>query len=211
VWRREELAGLRDLCEERDLALIFDEVFSEHLAHPVTSLPRPEGFPLAIVLNGLSKMLSLPTWKIGWMAVTGDVSRCAPLCRSLEHMADTFLAVGELQQAMVPDLLRAGDSEVIAALAGEIGSRRTHAIQSLVPRPISPEGGVHLCCSLPDSIDDEEFALELLERHHVSVHPGHYYDLPHHFVMTCVATPEDLTRGAEAINRTLARRQTAAG
>jgi aspartate/methionine/tyrosine aminotransferase len=240
-----DYAALGEVCRQRGLALVVDEVFSECLA-PITGsppassssiasmpsmppspdlavpppLPRPNpaDFPLVLILNGVSKMLSLPGWKLAWMAVGGDPARVAPFMNALERLSDTFLPVPDLQQAMLPDLLAAGDGVdgeagacggrvideigmigVIGDLAAAYARRRSAALEALTHagfRPDACPAGVYLCPRLPERVGspadasipaDEAFALDALDHAGVLIHPGHYYGLPNHWVMTCVA------------------------
>lgn len=199
VWSHGDLDALRMVCP--DLPLVFDEVFSETIAPPLEALPRPQGFPLCITLNGFSKMLALPGWKFGWMKIDGEPERTGPFLRALTHLADTFLPVPELQQAMIPGLIAAADPAVSRALAAEVARRRSLAVDLLSPRAHRPQGGVYLCPRLPEGVDDDDFALRLAQEHAVLVHPGHYYGLPRHAVLTCLATPGSLRDGLDRFNR----------
>lgn len=195
------LAGLGAICREHRLALLFDEVFGETFAQG--PLPRPAatlGFPLAITLNGLSKMLNLPGWKVAWMRVDGEAGEREAFLRSMEHLADTFLSVNELAQTMVPVLLSGTAQEFGAWMASEIRGRLCFARAALALPSAMPHGGVYLCPRLPaGTIEDEAAALALLERQGILVHPGYYYGLDSHLVMTCLAAPMVIATGLERL------------
>jgi alanine-synthesizing transaminase len=203
VWSEDDLGELRQLCEQRGLALIFDEVFCEFLTPLLGRLPRPEGFPLAITLNGLSKMFALPAWKIAWMRVDGEAKHRPSLMRALEHLIDTFLSVGELPQAMIPAILDAGDPAVCRVIAEELSRRRQVAADCLGSTAPPPQGGVYLCPPLPEGVDDEEFAIRLIREEGVAVHPGFFYGLPRHLTLTCIPQPETLREGIGKITAAL--------
>jgi aspartate/methionine/tyrosine aminotransferase len=221
-----DYAALGAICRRHGLALVVDEVFCECLAPEAGPFARPraEDFPLLITLNGFSKMLSLPGWKVGWMTVEGDAERVGPLLEALERMADAFLPVPDLQQAMIAPLLAAGQDEgVIAGLAAAYAERRRVALAALAEAGLEADAcpaGVYLCGRLPggggadapwgghvsdsrpdrDSkprvgLDDMAFAMAALRQAGVLVHPGAYYRLPGHWVMTCVAAPPLLREG----------------
>jgi aspartate/methionine/tyrosine aminotransferase len=207
VLRPEELEAIAAVARRKNLAVIFDEVFSEFLQHPGQALPRPraEQFPLVLTLNGFSKMFSLPGWKFGWMKIDGDDAAVRPLLAALEQMSDTFLPVNELVQATAPTLFDAG-REVSERLSREYAERRALAHQ-LSPRAAHlPESGVYLALKLPPSDESELNAvLRLLRDHHVHAHPGFYYDLPGHLVITCVPRPELIREGMRRIGEALSR------
>jgi aspartate/methionine/tyrosine aminotransferase len=201
-------SAMGEVCRRRDLALVVDEVFCETLptGAPRMVRPRAADFPLALTLNGVSKMLALPQWKLGWIAADGDAANVARWTAALEFMNDAFLPMPSLGQAMLPGLLAAGEAGegseagVLADLAGAIDARRWRALE-LLRRPVEPcPAGVYLCLPLDDGADDESAALEALTRAGVLLHPGYYYDLPSHLVMTCLAPPEVMETAIARLN-----------
>ncbi|MHB2020169.1 MAG: pyridoxal phosphate-dependent aminotransferase [Candidatus Xenobia bacterium] len=187
VCSREELDQLEALCAERGLALLFDEVFCEFLTAPSAVLPRPRN---AYILNGVSKMLSLPGHKVGWIRAPREA------LPALEYISDIFLPVSEVAQAMVPGLLEAGE-RVMRDLATQYRERR-HLTG------IAAEGGVYACVPLAPGTDDDALALRALNEIGVLVHPGHFYSLPEHLVMTCVPRPEVLRTAVPRLHDWLA-------
>lgn len=215
VFTESDLEALARICRARGLALLFDEVFCEFRGESAGPFPRPRGedFPLAVLLNGFSKMLSLPGSKVAWMKVDGEEEAVQRLLAGLEYASDLFLPVSEVAQATVPGLLEVGEREVFGHLAREY-SRRRALVEGMLGDWLEPaDGGIYLCGSLDAHdarlgrgrrrldgpgrhADDDVFALRVLDELDVLVHPGHFYDLPGHFVMTCVARPEDLAEGS---------------
>lgn len=219
VWSADDLRRTGALCREHALSFVFDEVFSEFLLPPGGALPRPldADFPLALLLNGFSKMFSLPGWKVAWMLARGDDDVVARFLRAAAHGSDTFLAVSEWMQAAIPEVLRRGEEAASRPLAAEYAKRRIFALHRLAIPPDPADGGVYLCVSIPEKAlasaahpqaanapRELGFCLRLLEEHGVLVHPGYYYDLPEGYVVfTCVAREERLAKGIEALNRLL--------
>jgi len=170
----EDWSALGAICRRHRLPLILDEVFCEFLEPPGAPFPRPDGeeFPLLLILNGLSKMFSLPGWKTAWILAGGEADETTRFFTALERLADTFLPVHEFSQAALPDLFAGGESEVAPALARELAVRRALA-RDLAPRPArAPQGGEYLSGRLPEGADDETLAREAIERAGVLVQPG---------------------------------------
>lgn len=202
----EELVAVGRMCSRRGLALLFDEVFSEFAAStpparaavgPQRSLPRPSGadFPLVLTLNGFSKMFSIPQWKLAWMKVDGsDDALVRRFLAAAEHMADTFLPVGELSMAMVPGLMAAGDPAVSGWLAQEFAARRA-ILRGASPWPVTSwDGGCYACLKAGETAAAEEPALRAAMAAGVLLHPGSWYDMPGHVVAGAVAEPKILGR-----------------
>lgn len=203
-FSREELESLAGLCREYGLALIFDEVFCEFLSEGSESaFPRPDPaqFPLVITLNGLSKMLSLPQWKIAWMKVDGDHHLVSSFLAAAEHFSDSLLAVNELAQAITPAVLEAGERGMFREFRVLLGSRRDLLRQGM-PLPLaSHDAGAYVCARLPDGADDVAVALHLLEADGLYLHPGSFYDMPGHLIMTATAGEEQLCAALSILRR----------
>lgn len=206
VFTESEWHALAAICRERNLALIVDEVFSE-FPQSVSAAPRAMearfDFPLVLTLNGISKMLSLPGLKGGWIAMTGDRARVEPLRESLAYMSDTFLPVSELTQAMLPDLLRVGAS-VTSDLAADYRARMSMLRDALAGGPWhvpDVEGGVYL------TVYSERFASpaiieEIVRSVGFVTHHGSMYGVDEpSLVMTCVAREDQLREGAGRLRK----------
>src|SRR5687767_10579997 len=124
-------------------------------------------------------MFALPGAKLGWIAVTGDAKPTQAAMKSLEMMSDTFLPVNEDIQAAVSRLFRRGKSAVRNTL--HTATRARHQCEEAIAAISEihwqvPEGGFYGALRLPDGVEDEQAALELLEKGFLA-HPGYFYDL----------------------------------
>jgi hypothetical protein len=185
---------LAEVAQRHDLAIISDEVFSEFLLQSRV-LPRPAAAsaPLVFTLNGFSKMLALPGIKLGWLGVSGSPNRVEPALKALELISDTFLPVNEIVQAAVPDILKGG-MPFLSWYGAQVRERWRQAEEILKNTPhcdfVSPEGGFYVTLHLRN-LDEERVTLELLDRHHLLVHPGYFYDIePHHLVLSFIQRAE---------------------
>ena len=56
---------------------------------------------------------------------------------------------------------------------------------------LAVEGGWYVVLRIPATRPDEDFAIELLRKHDVYLHPGHYYDFPGDgYLVVSLITPE---------------------
>ena len=162
---------------------------------------------LTFSLGGLSKSCGLPQLKLAWIAVAGpDRERDEALAR-LEVIADTYLSVSTPVQLAAPALLartaelqgpildrvRANVRELRSQLAGGSGATL-----------LDLEGGWSAVLRVPSSWPDEQWALTLLERDGVLVHPGFFFDFPNEACLVLsTLTAEDTF--AEGVRRLLDR------
>src|SRR5260370_13157417 len=111
--KRGELRALTELCAQRDVALISDEVFADYAladdADRVATLAGVAG-GLAFSMSGLSNVAGLPQMKLGWMVVNGPAALRAEAWEKLEWIADTYLSVSAPVQCAATRLLAAGDT-----------------------------------------------------------------------------------------------------
>ncbi|HRI52807.1 MAG TPA: pyridoxal phosphate-dependent aminotransferase [Pseudomonadota bacterium] len=224
LLRRSELGALCALCRERDLALIVDEVFADYalgsaptepaaaareaadpLIHSVLAAVQELGAaaPLCFVLSGLSKVLGLPQLKLGWVHVGGPEPLRRQAQDRLELIADTFLSVGTPVQLAAPRLL-GEQPRVRAAIVARLRENLEllgAAVHDTACQLLPVEGGWYAVLRLPRLMSEEEWALLLLERDRVLVHPGYFYDFAQeaYLVLSLLCPPAVLAEGARRL------------
>jgi alanine-synthesizing transaminase len=179
--KRDELAALSALCRQRDLALISDEVFSDYAFSPderrVPSVCGVDGC-LAFAMSGLSKVAGLPQMKLGWIVAAGPGDRRRAALEKLEWIADTYLSVSSPVQCAAAGLLRAGydvQQQIRARTQRNLDWLRA-SLAGAALGVLDVEGGWYAIVRVPRVRSEEEWAVELLDRHDVLVQPGFFYD-----------------------------------
>ncbi|MET9860785.1 pyridoxal phosphate-dependent aminotransferase [Streptomyces smyrnaeus] len=164
VLRRDELAAVAELCVERDLLAVTDEVY-EHLVfdgahHPLAGFPGMRERTVSISSSG--KTFSLTGWKVGW--VTGTPALVTAVRSAKQYL--TYVSAGPFQYAVaealaLPDsyytALREGLRTRRDLLAGglrEAGFKvfdpaGTYFITTDI-RPLGADDGVAFCLALPE-------------------------------------------------------------
>jgi hypothetical protein len=146
-----------------------------HRAH----IQKPDVPVLAVSLNGISKLLGLPQLKLAWVLIQNTGKDSEALLSRLDIVADTFLSVNTPVQAALPTLLSYADS-----LSGQIHSR-VHSQYQLLQTTFADsnatvlhsEGGWYAILQLTQSHNDEEWAIELLQKENILVYPGHFFEM----------------------------------
>ncbi len=175
-----ERVELLALCAERGIALISDEVFAETLDPAAGRVPATllsEGGGLVFALGGLSKWMALPQMKLGWIACAGPAAEVSAALARLEVIADTALSVNTPVQHAFPRWAAEGlgIQEQIRKRVRENREWLGKALPSGV-RLLAADGGWNAVLEIPDAKEEESWALGLLERHRVLIHPGYFYD-----------------------------------
>ncbi|HEY7351666.1 MAG TPA: pyridoxal phosphate-dependent aminotransferase, partial [Terriglobales bacterium] len=178
----QEREHLNEFCKRHNLSLIVDEVFLDY-AH--NGEPQPSFTAtcevLTFTLSGLSKISALPQMKMSWIVISGPLSQVSESMERVEIIADTYLSPNAPVQLATPVLL-AQRNMIQPQLLRRIHANLTEldrqlALQHSCSR-FDIQGGWYTVLRIPVTQSDEDFAVGLLERHSVLVHPGHYYDFP---------------------------------
>jgi aspartate/methionine/tyrosine aminotransferase len=205
---RSELKRLEELCTDRGLAIIADEVFGDYQIRPgacvdagrVLDITRGLVFSLA----GLSKTVGLPQIKLAWIALGGAPDLVEDALRRLELICDTYLSVSTPVQAAASELLTRG-----ALVRKQIQARIAANYRTLATRLegipsctlLVADGGWSAIVRVPSMGSEEDLVVDLVGTG-VIVHPGYFFDLPHEsFLVVSLLPTED--QFAEGVDRVL--------
>lgn len=206
--RREDLEELVEFCGRRGLSLVSDEVFAEYLFREDPAIPATllrESGALHFALGGLSKFLGLPQMKLAWIACGGDSEAARPALERLELIADTTLSVNTPVQTALPAWLKqaAGIQAQIRGRLQENHRLLEGVLQGGPGRLLPSDGGWSAVLRFPQVQDEEEWCLRLLERWHVWLHPGYFFDFeePGMLVVSLLTLPARLREGVQRVLR----------
>jgi alanine-synthesizing transaminase len=203
----EEVAALNAICSDHKIAIIADEVF---LDFSLTGAPQPSFVAnnpaLTFTVSGISKICGLPQMKLAWLAVNGPQELKTGALSRLELIADTYLSMNAPIQLAAPSLLEQRGSfqqQLMARVRSNLAALDKDLAQQCTVSRLEIQGGWYAVLRVPATRSDEELALELLEKHDVYVHPGHFYDFPGDgYLVVSLITPEQ--EFSEGVRRILA-------
>ena len=172
VFTQEDLNKLADLCEERGIWLISDEVYwslcyeNDH-ASAFNQLHTREN---VIVLNSLSKSHAMTGWRIGWIIAPEEIIEAMLFLSQAQ-----YFGVSQFVQMAAIEALR--DFENPRKFKEIFRERRDAFVAELnkskVLKSNTPQGGMFLLIDIEKTgIDGQLFAERLLEEEHVAVVPG---------------------------------------
>lgn len=162
VYRRDELEMVAELCRERGLFLVCDEVYREFVydgAVATSALSLPGYEDLVVVVDSLSKRYSACGLRLGCLA-----TRNPEVYQAALRFAQGRLAPPALAQLMASAMTELG-ADYFAGLAREYQARRDllFAGVSAIPDVFlrRPEGAFYFVARLPVA-DGEDFARWML-------------------------------------------------
>jgi arginine:pyruvate transaminase len=172
VFTAEEIVGIAQLCRERDLWLLSDEVYEDlAFARPhVSPWSLPEMAERTIVVSSLSKSHAMAGFRFGWVIGPPQLAR---------HLFDFLLCMNFGGPPFIQDgALVALDKELpeVAALR-ETYRRRALMLAGMLAdapncRVIPPEGGMFVLFDVRGTgRGAEDFARQLLLREDVALLP----------------------------------------
>jgi alanine-synthesizing transaminase len=201
-----ERERLSELCHQRGLAMIVDEVFLDyaHNGSRRSSFVANDG-ALTFTLSGISKVSALPQMKLAWIAVSGPRPDVDMALQRLEVIGDTYLSLNAPVQ-MAADFLLGQRKKIQPQLMQRVRENLAELDHQMAGQKSSErldiEGGWYAVVRVPVTQSDEELAIALLRNAGTVVHPGHFYDFPcDGYLVTSLITPENDFR--EGISRLL--------
>src|SRR6266568_264154 len=196
-----ELQSLNELCVERELALIADEVFFDyaHSEQARVSFAHNRA-ALTFTLSGISKISCLPQMKLAWIVGSGPEALVQNAWMRLEVIADTYLSLNAPVQLATPVLLEHGkvvQPQLMTRIGENLKQLDAQLAQQRMAGRLQIEAGWYAILRVPAVRSDEDLAIHLLQSRSVLVHPGHFYDFPGdgHLVLSLITPPGEFSEG----------------
>jgi len=205
VYSRDTLRNIVELAEKHGLVILADEIYDQMVYEdaefvPLATLVRNT---VCLTYSGLSKIYRACGYRVGWCVFSGELERAADYIHGMELLAALRLCSNVPGQWAVQTAL--GGFQSIQELVGE-GGRLFHSRRTILDRVAAsdylsvqaPMGAMYAFVQLDERfngvLDDQAFALELLEKHHVLVAPGSSFNTPYtdHFRVTTLPDTEAL-------------------
>ena len=197
VYDRDTLQSIVALAEKHDLVVMADEIYDQMVYDdaefiPLATLVRNT---VCLTFSGLSKIYRACGYRVGWCVFSGELDRAEAYIHGMELLSALRLCSNVPGQWAVQTAL--GGFQSIEQLV-QPGGRLYQSRQAVIERVAAseylsmerPMGAMYAFIRLQSrfngKLDDQAFALDLLENHHVLVAPGSSFNTPYsdHFRIT---------------------------
>ena len=197
VYDRETLMAIVELAGRHNLVLLSDEIYDQMVYDGAEFIPMATLATNCVCLtfSGLSKIYRACGYRVGWAVFSGDIDRASQYIHGMELLSALRLCSNVPGQWAVQTAL--GGIQSVQPLV-EPGGRLYQSRQAVIDRTAAsdnlhlerPMGAMYAFLKLHERfrgiLDDQAFAIELLENHHVLVAPGSSFNTPYsdHFRIT---------------------------
>ncbi len=172
IMTREQLTGIARFCEEKDLFILSDEIYSEltykgrHAS--IVSLPGME--ERTVLVNGFSKAFAMTGWRIGFACGP------APIISQMTKLHQyCIMCAPTTSQYAALEAMRHGDAD-IEKMRNAYDERRNflmHEFREMGLSCFEPFGAFYVFPDISEfGLSSEEFATRLLMEKKVAVVPG---------------------------------------
>ena len=204
VYTPQELKALADICLERGVLIMSDEIY-EHLlydgaVHKSVASFSPAHLEQTIIVHGFAKAWSMTGWRLGWCAAPEPIARAIDAVQSHSTSNPTSFA----QKGAVAALT--GPQDHLKGWLTEFDKRRTFAWQRLNAIPgiscVKPKGAFYLFPNISGTgLKSSEFCARLLETEKVAAVPGIAFGADDYIRLSYATSMASLEKGLERIER----------
>ena len=205
VYDKDTLKSIVALAERHRLVVMADEIYDQMTYDDAEFIPMATlaGGCICLTFSGLSKVYRACGYRVGWCAFSGDLEHADEYIHGMELLSALRLCSNVPGQWAVQTAL--GGFQSIRQLVQPDG-RLYQSRQAVIERvaeseflTLQPPMGamyafVRLDSRFDGRFDDQAFALDLLENHHVLVAPGSSFNTPYsnHFRITTLPDTETI-------------------
>ena len=172
VMTREELADIAEVCVEKDIFVLSDEIYSEltYCGDHCSIASLPGMYERTILINGFSKGFAMTGWRLGYACgphvIIEQMTKIHQFCIMCAPTTSQYAAV---------EALKNGDKDV-AAMRESYDQRRRflmHSFKEMGLPCFEPFGAFYVFpCIKEFGMTSEEFAFALLDAKKLAVVPG---------------------------------------
>ena len=204
VYTPDEIKALGDVCVERGVLIMSDEIY-EHLLydgarHRSVATFSPAHFDHTIIVHGFAKAWSMTGWRLGFLAAPEPIARAIDAVQSHSTSNPTSFA----QKGAVAALN--GPQDHLPGWLAEYARRRSLAHQMLNAMPgvscVNSKGAFYLFPNISGTgLKSAEFCARLLEEQKVAAVPGVAFGADDYIRISYATSLANIEKGLERMAR----------
>ncbi|PWU09290.1 MAG: aspartate aminotransferase [Verrucomicrobia bacterium] len=204
VYSPDEIKAIGDICVEKNVLIMSDEIY-EHLLYDGVTVRSVASFSPAhyehtIVVHGFAKAWSMTGWRLGWCAAPEPIAKAIDAVQSHSTSNPTSFA----QKGAVAALT--GPQDHLPKWLAEFNKRRTFAWQKLNTISgiscVNAKGAFYLFPNISRTgLKSTEFCARLLEAEQVAAVPGIAFGADDYIRLSYATSMASIEKGLERIER----------
>jgi aspartate aminotransferase len=204
VYTPEEIKALGDICVERGVLIMSDEIYEQLLydgaVHRSVASFSPAHLEHTIVVHGFAKAWSMTGWRLGFLAAPEPIAKAIDAVQSHSTSNPTSFA----QKGAVAALT--GPQDHLPVWLAEYDRRRAFAHQTLNQIPgiscVHSKGAFYLFPNISRlGLKSTDFCARLLEQEKVAAVPGIAFGADDYIRISYATSLANIEKGLERINR----------
>ena len=212
VYDMETLKGLAEIAIEKDMTIIFDEIYERlvygQARHYQILETCPEARERTLIINGVSKAYAMTGWRIGY--ALGPSELISKMGAYQGHLTSNpcsiaqWAALGAIEEA----------ENDIEYMRGIFAQRRNLILELLRPMPLisfeEPQGAFYVWIDIRNVLgrsyngkvlsDDNAFCSSLLENRFVAAVPGNAFMSPGHIRISYSNSEDEIREGMKRLS-----------
>jgi aspartate aminotransferase len=204
VYTPDEIKALGDICVEKNVLIMSDEIY-EHLLYDGATTRSVASFSAAhfehtIIVHGFAKAWSMTGWRLGWCAAPEPIAKAIDAIQSHSTSNPTSFA----QKGAVAALT--GPQDHLKLWLAEFNKRRTYAWNKLKGIPgltcVNAKGAFYLFPNIAKTgLKSADFCARLLEAEKVAAVPGIAFGADDYIRLSYATSMANIEKGLERIER----------
>jgi len=203
-----ELKALGDVCIERDLLILSDEIYEKLVydgaEHVSVASFSPAHYEHTMVAHGFSKAYSMTGWRLGYLAAPEPIAKAVDAIQSHSTSNPTSFA----QKGALAAL--AGPQDHLRLWLQEYTKRRAYAFQRLNSMPrvscVNAKGAFYLFPNVARlGLKSTDFCARLLEQEKVAAVPGIAFGADDYLRISYATSMVNLEKGLDRMERFVRR------
>jgi aspartate aminotransferase len=204
VYTPEEIKALGDVCVEKGVLIMSDEIY-EHLlydgaVHKSVASFSPAHFEHTIIVHGFAKAWSMTGWRLGWCAAPEPIAKAIDAIQSHSTSNPTSFAQKGAVAAMT------GPQDHLPMWLAEFNKRRIFAYDKLNRIPgiscVNARGAFYLFPNISKTgLKSADFCARLLETEKVAAVPGIAFGADDYIRLSYATSMANIEKGLERIER----------
>jgi len=204
LYAPDELKALGDICVERDVLILSDEIYEKLVydgaQHVSVASFSPAHYAHTIVTHGFAKAYSMTGWRLGFMAAPEPVAKVVDAIQSHSTSNPTSFA----QKGAVAALN--GSQDHLNSWLAEYSKRRGYAHQRLSSMPgitcVNSKGAFYLFPNISRlGLKSTEFCARLLEQEKVAAVPGIAFGADDYVRISYATSMVNIQKGLDRMER----------